>query len=125
MRDSGISSATSDLVRVVCVLPWVEYARIRLGPRPAVVAMREMGKRRAGRSQSGRAQLQQIVRWVDALFPRGRNCYRRVLLETALDAGAASESVLLGFRQGGGPGSGHAWLASSLEGAGYDCVISV
>jgi hypothetical protein len=46
---------------------------------------------------------------VDWCFAGG-NCYRRVLLETVLDRGAAAEPVALGFHAHGAALSGHAWV---------------
>lgn len=47
---------------------------------------------------------------VDAFASGGANCYRRVLLEAALDAGAAREDVVLGLNVGR---TGHAWLGKA------------
>lgn len=66
-----------------------------------------------------------MIRWVDARVPGGPNCYRRVLLETALDASAARERIVFGLRQGGGRASGHAWLEGQPEGEGYEATFSV
>ena len=49
---------------------------------------------------------------IDRAFPSGPNCYRRVLVEIAMDAGAAEEDLHIGLRAHGGPKSGHAWLGS-------------
>lgn len=68
-----------------------------------------------------------MIRWVDARMPTGPNCYRRVLLETALDAGAARETVIFGLRKGGSKGSGHAFFESESEreGEGFDVRFRV
>ena len=44
---------------------------------------------------------------MDALGPGGPQCLRRVLLELALDAGAAEETVRLGLDP---RATGHAWI---------------
>jgi hypothetical protein len=67
-----------------------------------------------------------VIAFVDRSFPSGANCYRRVLLEIALDSGAAREPIYFAFSAGGGPQSGHACLASdrvTLE--SYDAVFVV
>jgi len=40
------------------------------------------------------------VGWTDALLPGSPSCYRRVLLEVALDGGAARETVVFGLDVG-------------------------
>jgi hypothetical protein len=52
---------------------------------------------------------------IDARFLGGGNCFRRALLEIAVDPDAATEPLRFGLREDGGVGSGHAWLASSTE----------
>jgi hypothetical protein len=67
-----------------------------------------------------------MVRAVDRLFPSGPNCYRRVLMEIAIDAKAAGEPLYLGLLADGGSGSGHTWLASSKDRGGrYDVELRV
>jgi hypothetical protein len=63
----------------------------------------------------GRTKLQRLIRFVDRLFPSGPNCYRRALIEIAMDAGAAAEPLHMGLQAEGGLNSGHAWLASSSD----------
>jgi hypothetical protein len=117
--------ATAEAVRATVALPRVERARRALGPRAAVQAMRALGDARWRRSPAERARLQRAIRIVDRLaFRGGANCYRRALLEMALDAGAAGEALMMGFKSGGGVGSGHAWLASHRDGGAFDLVVS-
>lgn len=111
--------------RVVVEMPRVEVARLRLGPAHAALLARRLGSTRSSRNEEGRNRLQRVIRLVDRLFPTGSNCYRRALLETALDAGAAREPLMMGFRTVGGPGSGHAWLGSRPPAETYDVVVSV
>lgn len=99
-----------ELFRVLSILPEVEQTRRVIGIEPAVAAMRAHGARALQRDPAGRQQLRRAIAWVDARMQGGGNCYRRVLLELALDSGAASEQVGVGVRAKGGPGSGHAWL---------------
>jgi len=58
-------------------------------------------------------------------MPTGGNCLRRSLLEMSLDAGAASERLLAGFRTGGATTSGHAWLESDAVREHYDAIIPI
>jgi hypothetical protein len=51
-------------------------------------------------------------------MPGGENCYRRALVEIALDRGAAQEPVHFAFRSRGGHGSGHAWLGGATDEGG-------
>jgi hypothetical protein len=63
---------------------------------------------------------------VDACMPGGGNCFRRALMQVALDPEAAAAPINLGLRNGGGPRSGHAWLGPRTEPAGtYDAEFSV
>jgi hypothetical protein len=56
-----------------------------------------------------------VIRFVDSLFPSGPNCYRRALVEIAMDAGAAAEPLHMGLLADGGLNSGHAWLDSAAD----------
>jgi hypothetical protein len=123
MRFSGIFPL--ELCRVIRTVPRAEWARRRMGPLRAVESMRRAAASAPARHDIHRLRLRRAVGWVDRIFPGGPNCYRRVLLEIALDRGAANEPLMLGFRAGGQPGSGHAWLASDSSDTTYDAVISV
>jgi hypothetical protein len=117
--------AVVEALRAAAALPRAERARRALGPRAAAEAMRALGEARRRRSPAERARLQRAIRIVDRLaFRAGANCYRRALLEMALDAGAAGEPLMMGFKSGGGAGSGHAWLASHRDGGAFDLVVS-
>jgi hypothetical protein len=96
-----------------------------MGLKACVSRARVLGRTRECRSQRERVLLRQAISAVDRVMPGGANCYRRVLLEIALDAGAAAEPVMLGFRSDGGAASGHAWLAHERQVAAYDTVLSV
>lgn len=101
-----------EMLRVLAVLPSVERRRCREGPRGLVEALRREGAVRARRSVEARRRLQRAIQLVDAACLK-RNCFRRALLEIALDAGAAAEPVVLGFRKDGDALVGHAWLGSA------------
>lgn len=112
--------------RVLVALPGVEVARRRLGAGRAVDRFRHRGRLARARTAAGRAELQRVIRVLDRLVPSGPNCFRRVLLEVALDPSAAAERVVLGLNSGLARRSGHAWL----ETAGpipdrYDTQLSV
>jgi hypothetical protein len=90
-------------------------------PAKLIASLRARGASCAARDAEGRRQLQRAIRFVDRFFPTGPNCYRRVLMEIALDAGAAAEPLHMGLKAEGGASSGHIWLASAPDGAGrYD-----
>jgi hypothetical protein len=90
-------------------------------PRKLIARLRTRGALCVARGAEQRADLRRAIRLVDRCFPSGPNCFRRVLMEIALDAGAAAEPVHMGLKAEGVPNSGHAWLASAPDGAGrYD-----
>lgn len=114
-----------EVCRVVRVAPRVERARRSRGPLPLVRGVRGPW---AGpvRSARGRRCLLRAIRWVDRVFPDGGNCYRRALLEMALDPHAAARPLALGFSVAGSQLSGHAWVEQEEPAPGsYDFVIQV
>src|SRR5690242_16482545 len=94
-----------EVIRVLAVAARIEEARLREGPEPLLRRLRAEGARIPPRDQAGRARLARAITSVDARFAGGSNCYRRVLLEVALDADAAARPVMFGLKAGGGPGS--------------------
>jgi hypothetical protein len=112
-------------MRVLVELPRVEVGRIFEGPAPLVARLRSCGEHRRHRTEEERARLKKVVAWIDGHLPGGGNCYRRSLLEVALDRGAAREPFHLGLRADGGARSGHAWLGTDVDGRRYDAVISL
>jgi hypothetical protein len=86
--------------RVVRAVRDVDARRRSGAPQAVLEMMRSRGRRAHERGPIGRARLQRAIGWVDALVPGGGNCYRRVLLEIALDAGAARETVVFGLDVG-------------------------
>ncbi|MCK6549743.1 hypothetical protein L6R52_28155, partial [Myxococcota bacterium] len=96
------------------------------GPRRLVPLARRLGAHARARNPAERARLRRLIGGVDARLSGASRCYRRVLIEIALDRGAASETVHLGLYARGGERSGHAWLAS--EGPArerFDAVIEL
>jgi hypothetical protein len=121
--------ALVETVRVLCALPRVERGRISVGPSPLVTALRAEAMSRSSRRPSERTRLKAIIARVDARMPGGGNCYRRALLEIALDRGAAAEPLFLGLNASGEPSSGHAWLGSAPNAGGapkdYDAILAI
>lgn len=112
--------------RVTAVLPKVELMRCRLGTGRAIDRSRERGRHSPLRTPEARTDLQRVIRMLDRLMPSGPNCFRRVLLEVALDRAAAAERVMLGLNSGLVRRSGHAWLeAAGPTPERYDTQLSV
>src|SRR5689334_5539606 len=101
-----------DLAEVLWVALSVEKGRTSVGPAQLVKGLRARGARRGARDVADRLRLRRAIEIVDRRFPSGPNCYRRALIEIAMDAGAAAEPLHMGLKSHGEPGSGHAWLAS-------------
>jgi hypothetical protein len=117
-------ATVAELLRVLRALPAVEYGRRRSGPAPLLAALRARGRQGVVRSEEERRGLRRVIRLVDRFFPTGGNCYRRALLELALDPTSAREPLHLALRQYGGPQSGHAWLADLKDTPeSYDAVF--
>ena len=107
-----IAAIALEASRVAVALPFVEAARRSLGPRAAVARSRSIGSWQRRRDSATRLRFRRIIGAIDRRLPGGANCYRRSLIEVALDRGAAGEQLLMGFMRGGSPRSGHAWLES-------------
>jgi hypothetical protein len=114
-----------EVVRILSVLPSVEVSRRSLSLHQSVGQVRSRAVGAALRSEEARALLRRAIAAVDARMPGGANCVRRSLLEMRLDAGAARERLFAGFRAGGVPKSGHAWLESHPSQETFDAVISI
>ena len=113
-----------ELPHVLRILPEVEWGRRRQGPAPLLDSLRRRGRQCSARSSEQRQCLRRAIRFVDARFPDGGNCLRRVLLEVALDSVAATETVHMAVREHGGAGSGHAWLGDPPDtNETYDAVF--
>ncbi len=115
-----------DLLRCTFALPSVEAGRLREGIGPLVLRIRVRGRDALCRDEKRRDGLRRAIRLVDRVMPGGPNCYRRVLLEVALDAGAAREPINLGLMTSGKPKSGHAWLGDRRDSAvRYDAELAL
>ncbi len=115
-----------EVARVLAALPRVELARRMEGPGPLVSRLRAEGSRHAVRSEAQRRHLRVMIEIVDAHLPDGGNCYRRALLEIALDRDAAAEPLFMGFAASGGRRSGHAWLgAETGPQRTYDAIVAL
>jgi len=115
-----------DLWEVISIAPRVERDRRRLGPGRLLPQVRRRGLSRRVRTDVERTRLRTVIRQVDRLFPAGPNCYRRALLEIAVDARAAAEPLHMGITLGDRAARGHAWLESSSDrGSGYDVELRV
>lgn len=101
-----------DVFAVALLLPQVDRWR-SLGPEVAIEKAREFGRSRGVRSASSRASLQRAINFVDRL--RGPNCYRRVLLELALDRSAVHSPVFFGVQNRVAGEPGHAWLGQDTD----------
>jgi len=90
----------TELFRVGRQVREVDARRASETPRSVLSAMRDRGAGAVQRGPVGRARLRRAIGWVDAVLPGGPHCLRRVLLEVALDAGAAQETVVFGLDVG-------------------------
>jgi hypothetical protein len=107
---SDIPDLWADVAAVLPVALWVNRARFLQGPGVLIPILRAQGARARRRDSNARRRLRKVIGFVDRCFPSGRNCYRRTLIEIAVDAGAAEEPVHFGLKAHAAPASGHAWL---------------
>jgi len=122
----GSEELVLDSLRVLLALPTAELCRRFAGPAWAVAHLRARGRNCAPRTPAGRVRLRRFIRAVDVRLPDGGNCYRRALVEIALDPDSAAEPLHLGLIRRGGPRSGHAWLASDPPAARvYDAELTI
>jgi hypothetical protein len=127
-RVAGTFEQVLGFWRALTVLPSVEHGRRSGAPAALIGKIRLRGARSRQRSLADRETLRRVIAIVDRLLLDGGNCYRRALLEMALDAGAAREPLRFGLRAHGGPRSGHAWLASwpdAAKAGTYDAVLEM
>ncbi|MBY0525335.1 MAG: hypothetical protein K2R98_18150 [Gemmataceae bacterium] len=125
-RLAELAVTLAEVAGVLRSLPRVEAGRCSVGPRPLVESLRRCARRMRHRGPVARRCLRRAIFWVDACLGRRANCYRRALLEVALDRGAAREPLALGLNAQGGQIGGHAWLASDADvQSAYDVVIEV
>ena len=117
---------TRDLVGATVLLPFLDAARRPLGPQRVVRAVRWLGARARKRAAPERRRLQRVISLVDRVLPGGPNCYRRSLVELAMDRAAASEPLWMGLSAKGGPRSGHAWLGDKAPDVHrYDVYVAM
>lgn len=114
-------AAWRELTRVLRAVAEVEHARRHLPPEACIAAMRSRGAHARERDRVGRARLRRAIGWVDACTPGGANCWRRVLLESALDAGSARRTLVFGLDVGR---TGHVAFASE-EDRRFDVTFEV
>ena len=114
-----------ELLRVLRAIPGIEVRRMTEGPAPLLRDLRQHARYLPRRTSEERSDLRRVIRWADAHFPGGGNCYRRSLLEIALDAESASEHLVMALRSAGGEGSGHAWVGSDGDDGVYDAIIAL
>lgn len=112
-----------EVARTLRVFPSVERARRAFGPKEAAAAARSLSHGAPRRDALGRAQLREAIALCDRMVPTGGGCYRRVLLEAALDAGAAEEAIHLGLRRD--ERRGHAWLERDAPAETYDITTTL
>lgn len=110
-----------EVARTVALLARAEEARLGPSPERAVTSMRARGEQAVRREPRARARLRRAIAWVDAIHPRGPNCYRRTLLELALDGGAAREPLVFGLDVGG---TGHVAFKGREE-LGFDALFEI
>jgi hypothetical protein len=89
-----------ELARVLRHVRAIDARRTKDTPQRVLDELRRRGATAKERGPIGRARLRRAIGWVDAMLPGGASCYRRVLLELALDAGAARETVVFGLDVG-------------------------
>lgn len=116
----GIFGAAVEAARVLSMLPRVERARQKAGPAALAAAMRLLSEGAPHRDPVERARLRGTIASCDRMVPFGAGCYRRALLEMALDAGAAEEPLVLGLRR---HGLGHAWVGVADTEEGFDTIV--
>lgn len=116
-----------EIIRAWLIEPEVERGRLGEGPVPLLERLRRWGRAQPTRDPQGRLRLRAAIGIAERLRGRRPNCYRRVLMEVALDAGAAVEPVHLALDSNGGVGSGHAYLEShdQTDGDDYDARFAV
>lgn len=93
-------SVALEIVRVLRVVLEAERRRLGDSPERAVEAMRSHGRGACARGPIARARLRRTIGWIDAMFPGEPNCFRRTLVEVALDARAAEETLVFGLDVG-------------------------
>lgn len=120
-RHLRLLALSVELARALRVAREAERLRMTAGPAEAIATQRAKGRRRPRRDAIARRRLRTAVSWLDARWPGGGNCFRRVLIELALDAGAAEERLVFGLDVGK---TGHVAFEGA-EDATFDVAFAV
>lgn len=112
----------SDFIRAVVWTIRAESVKRRFDPRHAVRLFRAAGAGAPKRLPGDRVRLRRTIRLLDRVFPLGPNCYRRALVEIAMDSSAAAEPLHLGLNVSGRP-TGHAWLPPETPERSYEVEL--
>jgi hypothetical protein len=116
---TALAAFADEMMEVAILLREVEEARLREGPEALLKRLRPLGAKRAPRTLSQRQRLSRNVTRIDRLLHGESNCYRRSLVQVALDRDAASQPFVLGLDVPASGVKGHAWLEGN-ERAGFD-----
>lgn len=110
-----------ELLRATREIRRAERLRMTRGPAEAVSLQRARGRKERARTGDGRRLLRRAIVSIDARYPGGGNCFRRVLVELALDAGAAGDRLVFGLDIGR---TGHVAFEGA-EDATFDVVFAL
>ena len=110
-----------ELARALGEIGRAERLRMTRGPAEAVSLQRARGRLKKKRSDARRRVLRRAIVSVDARYPGGANCFRRVLVELALDAGAAEDRLVFGLDLGK---TGHVAFEGA-EDASFDVAFAL
>jgi hypothetical protein len=124
-RAAERTSLLAEVLRVLAVLPTLEVARRVCGPQAVIEVLRGPVLRKLHRDAAGRQRLRRAVGWVDRHLWPGANCYRRTLLELALDRGVAAEPLYFGLKLENDRLDGHAWLPGQSDEGAFPLTIRV
>lgn len=116
--------AAKELLQAIGWTIRAEFSKRRAGPGVVVRSFRASGLTARSRSPKQRARLRRMIHLLDRFFPSGPNCYRRALVEMAMDAGAAREPLYLGLNLSPRP-TGHAWLSSDSPASAYEAELRI
>src|SRR5882672_4117575 len=90
---ANLKAFVADFVQALRLLSTVEKMRRAQGPAPALKRLRQIGLSAQIRTRERRAILRRAIYVAELVLPSPPNCYRRVLLESAMDGEAARERV--------------------------------
>jgi hypothetical protein len=113
MNRAEVLALACEVSRVMRALPSVERGLRAEGPAPLVARLRERGALAKPRNAEAQIRLRRAIFWIDRLVPGGGACYRRALLEIALDPDAARAPFRMGLCVADGKAAGHAWLGDA------------